>query len=295
MSYRDSEKAKAQRILNDSIRAKGNGRFGGKRYGFVLEQGELNLWDGIREDALHYFKSKFDRVIESDKRSLCMQVTIQSFYLGFGCCYFLCGERIVMIDGGAPRKINQFIKGIEQLSIRPDQIKLLLLTHGHWDHIGSAKDIRDFTGAKVAMHRQEKGWLENSLKPLPPGVGTWGKTFAKVMGMFMPLVHIPATNVDITLDDSEFPLSDYGIPGKIIYTPGHSAGSVSVLLETGEAFVGDSEMNKLQLRISPGLPIFAEDMQKVVESWKLLIDAGAETIYPAHGDPFPIGFKGISP
>jgi glyoxylase-like metal-dependent hydrolase (beta-lactamase superfamily II) len=63
-------------------------------------------------------------------------------------------------------------------------------------------------------------------------------------------------------------------------------GSVSVLLETGDAFVGDLAMNALPLRLSPGLPIFAENMQKVKESWKLLLDQGAKIVYPAHGKPF---------
>jgi glyoxylase-like metal-dependent hydrolase (beta-lactamase superfamily II) len=64
-------------------------------------------------------------------------------------------------------------------------------------------------------------------------------------------------------------------------------GSVSVLLETGDAFVGDLAMSEFPLRFSPGLPILAEDMQKVRESWKLLLDQGVKMIYPSHGEPFP--------
>lgn len=56
MNYRDKERARAHTILSDVIRAKGNGRFAGRQYEFVLDKGELNLWDGIREDALEYFK-----------------------------------------------------------------------------------------------------------------------------------------------------------------------------------------------------------------------------------------------
>jgi glyoxylase-like metal-dependent hydrolase (beta-lactamase superfamily II) len=130
------------------------------------------------------------------------------------------------------------------LSIKPEEIKLIVLTHGHWDHIGSARKIKDLTGAKIALHQQEKECLEKSLKPLPPGVTAWGKVFVKIMKAFMPLVHIPATHVDILLGDGEFPLGEYGIPGKIVYTPGHFMGSVSILLETGDAFVGDLAMSK---------------------------------------------------
>ena len=53
---------------------------------------------------------------------------------------------------------------------------------------------RFLTGARIAMHKREKDWLEKSLKPLPPGVTLWGKIFAKIMAMFMPLVHISATD-----------------------------------------------------------------------------------------------------
>ena len=136
------------------------------------------------------------------------------------------------------------------------------------------------------MHQREKGWLEKSLKPMPPGVTTWGHIFSKIIGMFLPLIHIPGTHVDLVLGDEDFSLEEYGIPGKVIYTPGHSSGSVSVLLDTGDAFVGDMAMNKFPLRFGPGMPFFAEDMVKLKERWNLLLDAGAKIIYPAHGESF---------
>jgi len=45
-------------------------------------------------------------------------------------------------------------------------------------------------------------------------------------------------------------------------------------------------MNKFPLCLSPGLPILAEDMLQVKESWKVLLDKGAKTVYPAHGKSF---------
>jgi glyoxylase-like metal-dependent hydrolase (beta-lactamase superfamily II) len=103
---------------------------------------------------------------------------------------------------------------------------------------------------------------------------------------FMPLINVPAASVDLVLDDESFSLRDYGISGHIIHTPGHSPGSVSVLLESGEAFVGDLAMNRLPLRLVPGLPIFADDPRAVIRSWEILLERGAEIIYPAHGKPF---------
>ena len=215
-----------------------------------------------------------------------MKVEIHPILLGIDRCYIIRSEGIIMIDGGAPKKRKAFLSAIQPLSIKPEDIRLMVITHGHWDHIGSAKEIKDLTGAKIAMHWKERDCLEKSLKPLPSGVTVWGSIFVTIMKAFTPLIHIPATDVDIVLGDADVPLTDYGIPGKILYTPGHSMGSVSVLLETGDAFVGDLAMRGFPLRLSPGLPVLAEDMRQVRESWKSLLDAGAKTVYPAHGKPF---------
>ncbi len=191
-----------------------------------------------------------------------------------------------MIDGGAPNQVKQFKKGLARLSIKPEEIELIIITHGHWDHIASAKEIKTITGAKIVMHRAEKEWLERGLKPMPPGISNWGRIMSRLITIFLPLVHIPATNADIAIGDEGLSLDAYRIPGRIIYTPGHSYGSVSVLLETREAFVGDMAMNGLPMRLGPGLPIFAEDLARLKQSWRLLLDQGVKTIYPAHGKPF---------
>ncbi len=213
--------------------------------------------------------------------------TIHTIPLGFDNAYIVKDKGAVMIDGGEPKKGKFFLKSLEETGMKPEEIQLIILTHGHWDHIGSAAEIKELTGAKVVMHQNEKHWLQESLKPMRPGVSTWGKISTKLFSWtIVPFVHIRPTDVDIVLEDDEFSLEQYGISGKIIYTPGHSSGSVSVLLETGEAFVGDLAMNKFPLRLSPGLPIYAEDWPKVLDSWQMLLNRGAEMIYPSHGRAF---------
>ena len=218
-----------------------------------------------------------------------MGSSIHTISLGFDNTYIVKNKGAIMIDCGEPKKGKDFLKGLEAAGIKPEEIQLIILTHGHWDHIGSTAEIKEITGAKVVMHKNEKHWLEESLKPMPPGVTLWGKISIKLMSwLLVPFVHIDPTEVDIVLGDDEFSLKEYGISGKIVYTPGHSSGSVSILLETGEAFVGDMAMNKFPLRFSPGLPIYAENWQMLIDNWQTLLDEGVKTVYPAHGDSFSV-------
>ena len=218
-----------------------------------------------------------------------MGATIHTIPLGIDNVYVVKDKGAVIIDSGAPKKGKAFKKALENTGIKPKEIQLIILTHGHWDHIGSTAEIKEMTGAKVVMHKNEKHWLEESLKPMPPGITTWGKISTKLFTWtIVPLVHIEPTEIDIVLKEEDYPLKEYGISGKIVYTPGHSSGSVSILLDTGEAFVGDSAMNKFPLRFSPGLPIYAEDVSALKKSWEKLLGNNIKTVYPAHGEPFSI-------
>jgi hydroxyacylglutathione hydrolase len=217
-----------------------------------------------------------------------MNIDIITIPLGFGQCYVLKGDGVIAIDAGEPKKGMAFAHALEVAEINPHDVSLVVLTHGHWDHIGSAMEIKSLTGAALTMHQSEVHWLENSLTPLSPGITLWGKAFIALHKVFMPFIKIPEAKVDLVLGDEGLSLVDFGIPGRVVYTPGHSSGSVSVLLDTGEVFVGDLAMNRFPLRLSPGLPIFADDPAAVVSSWKMLIELGAKTVYPAHGSAFPI-------
>jgi hydroxyacylglutathione hydrolase len=216
-----------------------------------------------------------------------MAVDIFPIRLGFDQCYVLKSEGVIAIDAGTPGKGKIFAHGLQRASIDPQDVQLVVITHAHWDHIGSAKEIKNITGAKLAMHHREATWLQESWKPLPPGITPWGTVFIRIHKLFMPRISIPSAKVDVLWDDDGLSSADYGIPGRILPTPGHSAGSVSVLLNTGEAFVGDLAMNRFPLRLFPGLPILGNEPDAVSASWKLLLEQGAKTVYPAHGNPFP--------
>ena len=214
-----------------------------------------------------------------------MTATLHTIPLGMVNCFVLDGEQTILIDAGVSGQMDRFLEGLKAANIELTKIDLLLFTHSHMDHTGLAKEILKLSQAQTACHVLEKDYLESGKSPHPRGTNAAGKFVAGLMN-FMPQSGGSPIKVDIAFGDEDFSLAVYGIPGRVIYTPGHTLGSVSVLLDSGEAIVGDLAMNAMSLRRKPGLPIFAEDVALVKASWQKLLDAGAKTIYPSHGQPF---------
>ena len=214
-----------------------------------------------------------------------MSLHIQTIKLSGVNCYLIQDKGIILVDTGTPGLHNKILKQIKKLELDPHEIKLIIITHGHGDHFGSAQRIKELTGAKLAVHKEDADIVKDGKKVFPPGLNNWGRFLAFIWRPMFFLINYRGVEPDIILED-EFLLTEFGIKGKIIHTPGHTAGSVSVLLDGGEAFVGDLAMNGFPMRRGAGMPIFGNSETEIKQSWKKLVNAGASVIYPGHGDSF---------
>jgi glyoxylase-like metal-dependent hydrolase (beta-lactamase superfamily II) len=202
-------------------------------------------------------------------------------------CFLLRGEQTILIDGGAWGGFGSFQDQLKSLSVDPKEIGLILLTHGHWDHITCLAEIQKLTGAKIAVHGRDQFMVEIGEPPFPDGVTSWGRVMAwSAKRMLRP--HLSPLKVDTVIPDAGMSLKEFGVPGEVVYTPGHSMGHVSILLDSGDAFIGDMAMNDWYLRLTPGLPVLADDIDQVVESWKKILPMGIKRIHPAHGMDFDV-------
>ena len=169
--------------------------------------------------------------------------------------YLIYGEMITLIDTGVAGCETQIFKYINSTGRDPSEIALIVLTHSHPDHIGAARAIQKVTGCSVAAHPAERVWIEdvelqNRERPVP-GFSTL------VGGLVQP--------IDSSIDgDTIEPDETRAGEMQVFYTPGHSAGSISLFLHNeGALFSGDA------VPVTEDLPVY-DDAVASVESVKRL-------------------------
>jgi len=140
-----------------------------------------------------------------------MALQIIPFQAGINTCYILKDRGAVLVDAGYPGCSKSFSELLDKHQIRADEIQLIIPTHGDFDHAGGAKELKELTGAKIVLHRNDKDLLEKGIFHWPRGVTNWGKfSRALLKPLLMSRVTCPATAVDLVLDDKGLPLKEYG-------------------------------------------------------------------------------------
>jgi hydroxyacylglutathione hydrolase len=217
-----------------------------------------------------------------------------ALHLGITICYLLaCTDGYLLIDTGFPKDYPKFLRQLAKSDVELNSIRYLLLTHNHDDHVGFAARLKRETGARCIVHRnalaplREGKMEEEGIRPLNGIIsvlGTLHQVITRRDCHFEPLF---LTDRDFIVDDDEpHLLPRIGIDAEILYTPGHSSDSISVITSSGKAFCGDAAMNYLNFASCRHRPIYLADEQLVFASWQKILEKGARIFYPAHGKPF---------
>lgn len=216
--------------------------------------------------------------------------TVHKIRLGICNTYLIRGEEgAVLVDAGQAGWSGSFLRQLKGHALRPTDIQLIVVTHVHFDHVGNLKVFAERCGCPVAIHTAEAPLLADGSVVFPPGTNLFGTVAASLGRGISPLLKYAAVKPDILVSD-ELSLESFGVPGKILATPGHTQGSVSVLLPDGTACVGDLAANHFPGRVGPIFPPFADNRDTLLGSWRTLLKDGARTICPGHGPPFPASY-----
>ena len=178
------------------------------------------------------------------------------------------------------------MKFILKNAINPCDIKLILVTHAHYDHVGNLAYLRKLTRARILVHEKDFDNLKFGLMKMPErGGNTWAGFVLRLGNIFKSSVNFDPVEAD-ELIRSYHDLSGYGFNAHIIHTPGHSSGSVSLIFGDGQAFVGDTCFNIPLVRTL--FPPFYDDKESILKSWITLNESRVNVFYPGHGKNFGI-------
>lgn len=198
----------------------------------------------------------------------------------------VCEGGVVIVDTGLPGSENRFLKALAEQGKRASDVTLIIVTHAHVDHAGSAAALKRLTGAPLLAHRADLPHYrqERAMSYCP--TGPFGRLF-KATG----LIQAPyeAFEPDIVMDGSDdLSLKTFGVAGSARYTPGHTAGSISVLLDDRNVLVSDLISSGILLggivRLkSPKRPPFEDDPHLVADQLERLVQEGAKHFHVGHG------------
>jgi hydroxyacylglutathione hydrolase len=207
--------------------------------------------------------------------------------LGFVRAYLVPGEGgCVLVDAGTPGQEDKIFAAMASYDLAPRDLRLIFITHAHGDHIGSLAAVAERSGAPVLAQRGEAAALASGQPLRARGLTAFGKLLDPFLGRLARAASGRPWPVKVVVDE-ELRLDRFGLRGSALHTPGHTAGSLSLLLDSGEAFVGDLCAKVPLLGRGSQVPFLGEDREAVYASWRRLLAAGAKRIYPDHSRPFP--------
>lgn len=197
-------------------------------------------------------------------------------------CYLLRGTGgTVLVDPGPPGSAPAVIAGAARAGVRPDEVRLIFVTHGHLDHYGAAPEVQAWCGAPVSASPGEPEFSREPRNALPPGQTLRGSLVRLVFLLLAPRLPYHPLHADVLLEEGA-DLSVYGLAGETVRLPGHAPGSLGIITAEGDAVIGDLLVNYTV----PSKPLYLTDGKAWQRSCDLLRARRPRTVHVGHGEPF---------
>ncbi len=191
--------------------------------------------------------------------------------------YFVGAPDYALIDAGMPGKADKVITALAQIGVQPLQVKRIILTHHHWDHVGGLWELKKRTGAEVIAHARDADYVSGKRQRRAPRRLS-GRMMFTVVGL-VGAHNVATVEVDRRVNDGD-QIGSF----TVVHTPGHTPGHIC--LQRGDClFSGD-----LLLATSPAFRetphIFTADVPTARESIRKVAKLEFQTILSSHNPPY---------
>jgi len=198
---------------------------------------------------------------------------------------------LIVIDTGYQSGFKHFSRKLSEFGFSFSDIAYIFITHIHDDHVGFLKDLLDFVEAPIILHSEAIERMKEGKHRFIGGSSTkLALLFCRAMVLAGKGKHefppIDLSNRVIIANSNPEYFYSMGLPAEIIMLPGHTADSIGLLLERDKLFCGDAAMNNFPSTARQ--IIWIENLENYQQSWDVMINSGAKTIYPGHGNSFPV-------
>lgn len=203
--------------------------------------------------------------------------------------FIVTGDAPFLVDTGIPGSAEKILSAIAEAGLEPEDICIIVLTHAHPDHAGSVAELQEATGAPVIAHEIDAEALRDGRSEPVVGRTPQAQVFAEQIaarnaGQSGPAYEPVAPELVVTGDGHLDLDEQFGIHARLIHTPGHTAGGLTVLLGNGEAIVGD-----LLDRNAEGDPVLAGlavDEAALTDSVARVLETQPPVVHTCHGGSF---------
>ena len=180
----------------------------------------------------------------------------------------------ILVDTGWIGEEEKLEEAFSAAGISPKDVNLIVLTHGHMDHVGTTAFAKALTSADILCHEYTATFIRDGKSAPAVAHDLRGRFFNVITPR-----SFPGIEPDIVMKE-EFDLRPYGIDGKVVHTPGHTQGSITIVLDNGEMLLGDLVRGTEQ---EIHLGSYYEDKDVLIQSLEKLAAYDADKIYMSHG------------
>jgi hydroxyacylglutathione hydrolase len=193
--------------------------------------------------------------------------------------FYVSDERTV-VDTGIPRSADKILAGLAQIGVSPLQVKRIIATHHHADHVGSLFELRKRTGAAVVAHPLDAEYINGRRARRAPK-GALGKLMFGMMSL-IGANRLPSVEVDQPVEDG-----DHVGGFEVIHTPGHTPGHICLLY--GKYLFSGDLLQATPVKFEETPHLFTSDLALSRASISKVAHLEFDSLLSSHHPPYAFG------